>query len=1712
MTSGGAVPGGPRTILRRILRGVLIGVAVVAGVITTFLIALQVDAFGTWVARRAASWIAPPGISIHVDRVSGSWIRSLRVAGLRVSTSADTTVSVDTIAASYRLLPLLRRRVDVRSVRVTTPVLRLARGADGAVGLQGWPAEEEQPPESPGGRSWSIAVASVDVGGAAGRLTTPAGPGGGERDVVFSWSDVGLALHDIELGQRMALVLDEATGAVDVPALPAGAGVGPVDFRMAADLADRRVDVGTFSLSGPRTSATGGGTLGLPASTGDALAVDFDLAVDSLPLAIVHALLGNEPDPAARLSATVAVGGSTHYLTADLDVRTSDGGRVRGTAAVAPAGEPVRYMTAIEVMDLDPATLTGDTALAGAINGSIDLALEGADAAALGGHADATFEALRVGPAALRSARLESSWVDGLADVQIRVAGDAVEGGVTGTIRPFDAEPAYDLAGPFDFRVAGDSVDRLRFAGTGRVTGAGFDVQNARATLDVDLSTIAILAVQLGPGHVAAALDTGHVAFRLDAGGASVGTVAASGSAAFGDAIEFRLDRAAVRDLDVAALLGDSVPSRVDADFTASGEVGAPERLRSDFTVAVRDGRYGPVRIDTGMVAGRIADGRLAASGRVRSDLGGLDLELAGQPFRDVPEFEIRRGTFAALDLGVLSGDSALSTAIGGSLTGTVRGLDPAALALNLAVSLDTSRINALVIEAGDLGVSMRNGRIDLDADLALQDSGSLGADLGVEPLLDMPSVEIRSVSFRAFDPFRAAGATTATASLNGDITGRLTGFDPASMQAGGALRLDPSLINDESIEAGRVDWRIAGQRLTTKADIDLGSGSLNADATVTFGEAAIGYTLEAALRTDRPGRLAGFDNLDGSVAAALSVDGRGTTPATMRTQVHFVADSAALGGVRVDTMRVAVRIADGMARFDTLTIRSNLADVTGGGAVPVDSLIGAGADLSIAARVHSLEPLDEWVAGPIGIGTGEIDVAFTGPAEAVRFDASLTASALLLGESRLVGLRSAAQGELGKGFALQSATGTVDLDRWLVSGIEVRVSHADIGYDGEAISLAANATVDDRRDVDLAIRVDPRRDARSAVLERLDFRADEDRWQLSGQPVISWAAGIRVDSLMLRAGDQSVSIDGLLDTADRSDMRARIGSFRIGSIADLAGFDDLDGTVTASFDLQGSAAEPRLTGGIDARLDWRNGRESSIVATVEYDTLRLGVDAAIRTDRGGALTVQGGLPIDLALTRTAEGDTTRLTAAAPGSVDLIVRADSFGIEWVEPFLDPMTAQGLGGRLQIDARVGGTQADPTLNGSVRLLGGRLTVPRLGVTYENASADIMLDGRLARIENATATAGDGAITATGTLTLAELSLGEFDIEARMDRFRAIHDDAFRVRVSGTVGLSGTTREPRINGQLQLVETDVYLGDRVRAASVRPVELTDEQIRQLEEYFGIPVRPPARDPSALFDALQIDLAIAMSRDTWVRQRANPQLEIQLTGDVRVTKEPRDSLQFDGTIEAVSRRSYVEQFGKRFRIERGVVDLRGKASESLINIRAAYLVPSTRDPNEPEVTITLDVQGTLDDLSLTLGSEPEMENADIVSYLATGRPAASSLDFQQNGDGGLGTIGSEFALGQVTGLVEGLASESIGLDVVEIRPDGLRGATLIAGRYITPTVYVGFKQPIGRDPNNPDTHNEFERTEVELEYQALRWLLLNMEASNSAVSLLFRYRYAY
>ena len=187
-------------------------------------------------------------------------------------------------------------------------------------------------------------------------------------------------------------------------------------------------------------------------------------------------------------------------------------------------------------------------------------------------------------------------------------------------------------------------------------------------------------------------------------------------------------------------------------------------------------------------------------------------------------------------------------------------------------------------------------------------------------------------------------------------------------------------------------------------------------------------------------------------------------------------------------------------------------------------------------------------------------------------------------------------------------------------------------------------------------------------------------------------------------------------------------------------------------------------------------------------------------------------------------------------------------------------------------------------------------------------------------------------------------------------------------------------------------------------------------------------------------------------------------------------------------------------------GVIQLRGGPEDVEVDLTAAYAVPSNRSPDQAEVEILLEIEGRMGDLRLVLSSEPQMAEDDIVSYLATGRPASQALDL------GSGSNGRSLVVGEATGVVEDLVSRRVGLDVVDIRSDGDGGTTLVAGRYVNPELYLGFKWPFGSQSAAQSSRTGRQTAEIEIEYQALRWLLLNLETGGSAFGLFLRSRYAY
>jgi hypothetical protein len=107
--------------------------------------------------------------------------------------------------------------------------------------------------------------------------------------------------------------------------------------------------------------------------------------------------------------------------------------------------------------------------------------------------------------------------------------------------------------------------------------------------------------------------------------------------------------------------------------------------------------------------------------------------------------------------------------------------------------------------------------------------------------------------------------------------------------------------------------------------------------------------------------------------------------------------------------------------------------------------------------------------------------------------------------------------------------------------------------------------------------------------------------------------------------------------------------------------------------------------------------------------------------------------------------------------------------------------------------------------------------------------------------------------------------------------------------------------------------------------------------------------------------------------------------------------------------------------------------------------------------------------------------------------------------------GNLGSAAALEQLVGAAQGLTEGKVPLDVFQIRQDGARGITIVAGNYISNRLYVGVRQPLlfqqGTQATTYDTG-----TQGEFEYEAAPWLFLNFLGGADRVMLFCKSRYVY
>jgi translocation and assembly module TamB len=969
----------------------------------------------------------------------------------------------------------------------------------------------------------------------------------------------------------------------------------------------------------------------------------------------------------------------------------------------------------------------------------------------------------------------------------------------------------------------------------------------------------------------------------------------------------------------------------------------------------------------------------------------------------------------------------------------------------------------------------------------------------------------IRSGRFEAVDLGQVLDSTTLETSISGGLEAEATQPDSGSLSLKATISLDSSTVNRTSIRNGVLRLTSAQGRwdLTGRLTGDTDSLRLVASMEPQPEHPRIRLTAEAG--AGDLGALLRRPGLRANGRTRVNLSGSWGSLATMRLGGTVNAAGEA-NGISLDSLDATVRMEDGALLIDSLVARSSVGQLAAHGRVGLaDSAIGGPLAGTVDARITDLAPLGPLLGvDTLGIDSGRVVLAIEGTRIRPVVHADVEASELTHGSYRLRALTATVGASLDSGYTLARGNGRVRLEGLSSGRRGLSVVQLEAAYGDGQGSLRGEADLDAQRRARLSARLATDSAGGRMTLDTFELTGQEAGWSLAHPAALSYGKGARldVDDFVFRSEKSRITVDGTVDRRGVQEMRVALDTVPLGWMTELLGLPELDGVATGSVELTGPAAAPRLAGRVG--LDLRARQKPLARAALGVDwrpTEGLGAELAVHQPKGDSLRIVANAPLLLSL---ATGDSAApLVRRSPtGEMTLDATANDFLLDPFERLIDPGTLTKLRGRLRLDAHARGRLLAPDLSGTIGLSDLRLALTRLGATYEHGVVLASLQGRDIRVDSARLESGKGTVEVGGRTTFTDSGTVALDLDSRFADFRVADAENLRSTVSGNLALRGTPSAPVVTGELALRNTDFYLQVTNRESGGEEVELTPEDLRTLERRFGAAPQEARRlDEHPLALTVDVDLA----GNDWVRRRSGPTVAVEVEGKLQVRKQTREPVLVYGTIRPLAGRSFVELLGRRFEVTEGEVVLEGPPKEARLEVLAEYRADSgsTAGGGSPSgVIITTQVAVDSGQLSVELGSRPRLSDEDIRSYLATGRPAGTDPTGTTEENSVLASTTS-LAVGAALGTVAGGAGRKLGLDVVQILQDRQGGQTLVAGKYVSPPLYLGFRQPIVAREEPGQTQTARTTMEWEVEYDALRRALLNVQGSGDEFRVFLRLR---
>lgn len=366
-------------------------------------------------------------------------------------------------------------------------------------------------------------------------------------------------------------------------------------------------------------------------------------------------------------------------------------------------------------------------------------------------------------------------------------------------------------------------------------------------------------------------------------------------------------------------------------------------------------------------------------------------------------------------------------------------------------------------------------------------------------------------------------------------------------------------------------------------------------------------------------------------------------------------------------------------------------------------------------------------------------------------------------------------------------------------------------------------------------------------------------------------------------------------------------------------------------------------------------------------------------------------------------------------------------VRFIDPLLPDVTVES--GQATAEARLAGYLDSPEVTGTATLEHGLVKIPELGLELNAIELRAQGNGTSV-VLNGSAHSGEGNIRLGGDLRLDPQQAWPFNLSLNGERFAIARLPDVDILANPELQIRGSLQQVDVSGSVLIPHARITL----KQLPPDVVKVSADQV-----IVG-PAAPPAEGPASTVP-VSVNLVATLGDDVHFEGLG---LSTDLAGTINVRSLQTGTLIGNGVLKLTNGR--YESYGQKLSIQHGRLLFAGPLDNPALDVRA------TRTAGD--VIAGIELSGTVKAPQTRLFSDPAMSDAEILSYLVTGKPlsAASSGSDSQALTAAAASLGANSPVAQEIG-------DKLGIDVGVESGTTDAETSLVVGKQLSPQLRVEY-----------------------------------------------------